>query len=117
MHEEEADKAQAASDHHRWEAARLIAEELAEGTSQRKLAAKIGKSHTHVRLMKECWEKRKLKLPRESFNEFYNGDKVRNRNRKPGQEQDQKNQEPSSDENRQRCPKCNRLMPKKRKRS
>jgi hypothetical protein len=41
---------------HRWEAARLIWEEIEEGKSRRELAREIGKSHTHVRYMYNCWD-------------------------------------------------------------
>ncbi len=46
---------EAAGDGHQWEAARLIAAELGDGTSQRHLATAIGKSQTHVSLMAACW--------------------------------------------------------------
>lgn len=41
----------------RWEAAELIHGELAEGKSHRQLGKEIGKSHTHVRVMAEVWER------------------------------------------------------------
>ena len=47
-HEQTADRLQEESDWHRWEAARKIAEELADGKSQRKLAREIGKTHPHI---------------------------------------------------------------------
>lgn len=71
--EREADDAQ-------WEAARLIAEELAEGKSQRQLAREIGKSQGHVRFMNRCWTLRGEYYsihPRPSFGEFYNSSFVR----------------------------------------
>lgn len=63
----------------RWEAARLISEELASGTTQRALAAAIHKSKTHVLRMDRCWKifgegERYLKVP---FNEAYNSTEVR----------------------------------------
>ena len=48
---------EAAGDGHQWEAARLIAAELGDGTSQRHLAGAIGKSQTHVSLMAACWRR------------------------------------------------------------
>lgn len=51
QHEHQADDLVAEADEHRWEAARLIAEELAQGKSQRQLASEIGKSLRHVQLM------------------------------------------------------------------
>jgi hypothetical protein len=55
-HEAAAEKLQGQADTHRWMAAKLIAEELADGKSQRDLAAEIGKSKVHVQRMKKLWE-------------------------------------------------------------
>jgi hypothetical protein len=44
------------SDRLRWQAARLIAEEIAAGRSLRDLGKDIGKSHTHVRRMAAMWD-------------------------------------------------------------
>jgi hypothetical protein len=41
---------------HRWAASKLIWEEVQAGTSRRGLADSIGKSHTHVRYMYNCWD-------------------------------------------------------------
>ena len=75
-HEQRADELAAKAEEHRWEAARLISEELAAGKTQRQLGDEIGKSHEHVRLMSRCWQ---LKLPGDerSFNQVYNSDAVR----------------------------------------
>lgn len=54
-HEAEAERLDQEADGHRWEAASLIAQELANGKSQRELAAEIGKSQTHVSLMAKVW--------------------------------------------------------------
>lgn len=71
-HEAAADELAAASDAHRWEAARLIADELAAGKSQRQLAAEIGKSQTHVSRMARVWEAREsLETQPGAFNEAY----------------------------------------------
>jgi hypothetical protein len=77
-HERQADDLSAQSDGHRWEAARLISEELPDGKSQRQLAAEIGKHHSHVQRMAKCWTWR-LKSPGETrtFNQVYNSPEVR----------------------------------------
>ena len=54
--ERQADDLDKQSDDLRWEAARLIVEELEETKkTQRALAREIGKSHTHVSHMKRAW--------------------------------------------------------------
>lgn len=69
--------------YHRWEASRLIWEEIKAGKSRRGLAGDIGKSHTHVRYMFNCWELvgRKLEVsdPHElpNFQEIYMSSEVR----------------------------------------
>lgn len=73
------------SSHHMWVAAQLIWEEIEEGKSRRQLAQEIGKSHTHVRYMYNCWDLvgRKVMtgeadteaLP--NFNEVYHSTEVR----------------------------------------
>jgi hypothetical protein len=54
--ESEADRKDSHTSELRWEASQLIWEEVSEGTSRRGLAQLIGKSHTHVRYMFNCWE-------------------------------------------------------------
>jgi hypothetical protein len=54
-HEAEADRLTAEASEHRWEAARLIVEELVTGKTQRQLAQEIGKSHVHVGAMARVW--------------------------------------------------------------
>jgi hypothetical protein len=79
-HEAQAEEAEASANEHRWEAARLISEELASGTSQRQLAREIGKDEKHVRLMRKCWESCGLKSAPEDrplFNTVYNSTEVR----------------------------------------
>jgi hypothetical protein len=56
-HEKQADEIQVQADTHRWEAARLISEELATGKTQSKLADEIGKSQGHVSKCSKLWEK------------------------------------------------------------
>ena len=56
-HEALADRGQEAVDKHRWEAARLIWEELATGKTQETLAEEIGKSQSHVSKMARAWQK------------------------------------------------------------
>ncbi len=72
-HEQAADALDVAADAHRWEAARLIAEELAAGKSQRQLAAEIGKSQTHVSRMARVWQARESLETQQpgAFNELY----------------------------------------------
>jgi hypothetical protein len=55
FHERTADDLIAKSEEHRWEAARLTAEELESGKSQGQLAREIRKSKKHVWRMKEVW--------------------------------------------------------------
>jgi hypothetical protein len=84
-HEAIADREDSRTSEHRWEAARLIWEEITEaGTSRRALADQIGKSHTHVRYMFNCWDivGRKLvvsggsgSLP--NFNTVYTSEEIR----------------------------------------
>lgn len=56
QHEQLADELQSKSDEHRWEAARLISEELADGKTQRELGREIGKSQTHVSFAAKTWD-------------------------------------------------------------
>lgn len=66
-----------------WEAAELIATELAEGKTQRELAKEIGKSQMHVSYMSRIW-KIKLENPgvqERSFNDLYQ--EVKGRKTKP----------------------------------
>jgi len=67
---------------HMWEAARLIWEEVDSGTSRRELAREIGKSHTHVRYMYNCWDLvgRKTDGDLPNFNEVYHSSEVRGEN-------------------------------------
>ena len=68
---------------HRWEAARLIWETIKTGESQRSIAEQVGKSHTHIRYMYNCWEMvgRKLRVSGSEdlpdFQSVYNSDEVR----------------------------------------
>lgn len=64
------------ADDAQWEAARLIAEELAEGKSQRQLAREIGKSQAHVFRMNRCWALRET-LGFHILNEAYHSPEVR----------------------------------------
>jgi hypothetical protein len=75
-HERLADKLDEQSEEHRWEAARLISEELADGTSQHELAARISKSQPHVFYMKRCWELRD-NSSYQSFDQLYGSPEVR----------------------------------------
>ncbi len=83
MHLARADGDQKIVSVHRWEAARLIWETVMAGWSRREIAEKIGKSHTHVRYMYNCWDMvgRKLTVsgPEDlpDFNEIYNSEEVR----------------------------------------
>ena len=54
--EAEADRLSAESDALRWEAARLISELLDGGMTQRQVAAEIGKSQSHVKIMNRVAE-------------------------------------------------------------
>jgi hypothetical protein len=84
-HEAIADREDERTSGHRWEAARLIWEEITEsGTSRRALADQIGKSHTHVRYMFNCWDivGRKLVVSEGSsslpnFNTVYTSEEIR----------------------------------------
>jgi len=73
------DKLSAEAEANRWETARLYAEELAAGKSQRGLAREVGKSEGHIRRMRKCWEiGRVLKdadMPK--FNTAYNSTEIR----------------------------------------
>ena len=55
--EAEADQAEATASEIRWEAARLIWEELQSGKPQRQLAREIGKSQGHVSKCSAMWER------------------------------------------------------------
>jgi Putative DNA-binding protein N-terminus len=55
--EAEADQHQKDADELRWRAARLIAEELATGSTQRQVAAEIGKDQAHVSRMNQVWKR------------------------------------------------------------
>lgn len=56
-HEEAADLLHERGDYHRWEAARLIAEELEGGRkTQPQLATEVGKSQQHVSQMRAVWD-------------------------------------------------------------
>jgi hypothetical protein len=75
---------------HFWEAARLIWEEVNDGTSRRELARALGKSHTHIRYLYNCWEMVGAKadnLP--PFNAVYNSDEVRGRDEEEEEGQSQ----------------------------
>lgn len=84
-HEAIADRQEHLTSMHRWMAAELIWEEVTSGTSRRELATEIGKSHTHVRYMFNCWDmvgrkmidgvKSHTDLP--NFNTVYNSAEVR----------------------------------------
>jgi hypothetical protein len=85
-HESIADRNDHFTSQHRWAAAQLIWEEIDEGNSRRGLAQEIGKSHTHVRYMYNCWDivGRKLELDGEvvhsklpNFNDVYHSVEVR----------------------------------------
>lgn len=70
--ERSADAKQKASDADRWEAARLIAEELdATDKTMRALAKEIGRSHTHVRKMVAVWRRRQHLRGRYTFHALY----------------------------------------------
>jgi hypothetical protein len=78
-----ADGEEKSVNHHRWEASRLIWEEIEEGASRRELGKAIGKSHTHVRYMYNCWAIVGSKLPesqRPSFQDTYMSPEVRGEN-------------------------------------
>lgn len=73
QHEADAERLEADADGHRWEAARLISEELATGKPQRQLAREINKSQSHVSKMKAVWEKYGTDSPenRPAFQDAY----------------------------------------------
>ena len=84
FHEVEAEKLEAdatklgqEADGHRWEAARLIFEEISSGKSQRQLAREIGKSYEHVRIMAKTWNIFGKCQPRLAFNVAYHSPGVR----------------------------------------
>lgn len=87
----------ALAEKHRWEAARLIVEELDSGKSQAQLAREIGKSQPHVHRMAKCWNLYLKVLPSErpSLNEVYNSPEVRGPASKPAVEQPR--EEPPAD--------------------
>lgn len=84
-HEAIADQSDLGNSEHRWQAAKLIWEETQDGKSLREIGEAIGKSHTHVRYMRRCWELIGGKLYCEDvpfgalplFNEAYNSEEVR----------------------------------------
>lgn len=83
--EAQADRMADEADRAKWEAARLIAEEVQSGKSLRKLAGEIGKSHQHVDRMKRCWEVAGCHLKvtdRPAFNHVYNSAEVRGTDKK-----------------------------------
>lgn len=55
-HLQVADGDEATVSKHRWMASELIWLEVNDGKSRRALAEEIGKSHTHVRYMFNCWD-------------------------------------------------------------
>lgn len=71
-HERAADEAEATADEHRWEAARLISEELAAGTSQRDLATAIGQSQSQVFRKNAVWERFARESDRPAFSKAMN---------------------------------------------
>jgi len=61
-----------ASEEYQWEAAQLIAEELADGKSIRQLASEIGKGKSHVHRMSAVWDRFKGVPPEgQDFNACY----------------------------------------------
>jgi len=83
-HLAKADGDESAISVHRWAASKLIWEEVQSGTSRRALADAIGKSHTHVRYMYNCWDLvgRKLDVSGTSdslpnFQAIYASDEIR----------------------------------------
>ena len=75
-----ADEEELSVSEHRWEASRLIWEEIEDGATQRGLAKEIGKSHTHVRYMYNTWNLIGQRLPADAlpnFNTAYNSPEVR----------------------------------------
>lgn len=82
-HELEADRLQREGDAHRWEAARLIVEELDAGKTQRALAAEIGKSATHVNHMAQTWRVCLGKHERPPWNEAYHSPEIRRSEKMP----------------------------------
>lgn len=78
-HERLGDEHQAKSDEHRWQAAELIAAELADGKSQRQLGREIHKDHKDVAWKAKCWELwgPRSPLDRPAWNEAYHSPEVR----------------------------------------
>jgi hypothetical protein len=76
-----ADEEEISVSDHRWEAARLIWEEIEEsGISFRRLGDEVGKSHSHVRYMYRTWDLIGSRLPSNAlpnFNTSYNSPEVR----------------------------------------
>ena len=74
-----AEREERKSSHSYWRAAELIWEEVTAGTSRRALATEIGKSHTHVRYMYNCWDMvgRKIEGDLPNFNTVYNSAEIR----------------------------------------
>lgn len=77
--EADASKMESEASDLRWEAARLISEEIASGTTQRALAKEIGKDHKHVAWCVKCWKiwGGDLVGPRPPFNKAYHSTEVR----------------------------------------
>jgi hypothetical protein len=94
--EAEADKLSAEYESNRWEAARLISEELASGMSQRELARQIGKSDTHVIRMRKCWEAKcnPRVADNRTFNEVYHSTEVRGEPKPKPEPEPEKRPEP-----------------------
>src|SRR5262249_54514913 len=65
--EKRADAAEGEASDLRWEAARLIHEELAEGKTQRGIAAEIGKSQNHVFRYNRVWDRFGTESQRPTF--------------------------------------------------
>jgi hypothetical protein len=81
-HESIAEGEEHVTSYHRWAAAELIWQEVTEGKSRRELGREIGKSHTHVRYMFNCWDTvgQKLGLSYDqlpNFNTVYNSPEIR----------------------------------------
>jgi hypothetical protein len=71
-HEKEADKIQLKADDHRWEAARLISEELESGKTQKALAKEISKTQGHVSKCAALWKKFSDENDRPTWAKAYN---------------------------------------------
>lgn len=87
-HENAAEMPEGQASYHKWWAAKLIAEVVDSGTSQRELGQQLGKSNTHVRYMYRSWNLvgRKLYVSGNeemegmpNFSTVYNSDEVRGR--------------------------------------